>query len=358
MWQNFTVRNFRPFSGLVLQPLGRVNLIAGKNNTGKTALLEAIHLHSYPQDVVLPYTINELRGAAPLKRFDQDVCSWLFYDKNASHGLVLISQDDKGETRSLQMQILDAAARAQLPDAKQLIGSALFQKQAWDVAPPALILRTEAQGKKHLAAGFLSALGDRLTPSSSRQAAWDELSVFIGSAGRQPDEDVKAFSELEIANRQEELLPSLQILEPRLQRLAIVLSGGKPVIHGSVRGLSRLVPMTFMGEGIRRLLSILLAITTAAGGKVLIDEVENGLHYSVLTKVWQAIAHAARQANAQVFATTHSYECIVAAHEAFTAHGPYDLRLFRLDRIGEEIKVAAYDKDVLGYATEMNHEVR
>jgi AAA15 family ATPase/GTPase len=142
-----------------------------------------------------------------------------------------------------------------------------------------------------------------------------------------------------------------------LQRLCIESLGGKEVIQGNI-GLGHPVPMSFMGEGIRRVLSIVLAIGTSSGGNVLVDEVENGLHYSVLTRVWQAIGHAARQANVQVFATTHSYECIVAAHEAFTANGPYDLRLFRLDRIGEEIKVAAYDQDVLGYATEMNHEVR
>jgi hypothetical protein len=353
MWQNFTVRNFRPFPGLVLQPLGRVNLIAGKNNTGKTALLEAMHLHSYPQDVMLPFTINELRGAAPQKKYDEEVCSWLFYDKNASHGLVLISQNDKGVTRSLQMWIVDATARAQFPEAKQVVDGS-FLEGAWGTEKSGPLLKTEVSGRVFWSVGFPK--GEGLSWVGTN-AAWEGPSAFISSSGRPSDEDVKAFSELEIANRQEELLPSLQIVEPRLQRLAIVLSGGKPLIHGSV-GLRRLVPMSFMGEGIRRLLSILLAISTAAGGKVLIDEVENGLHYSVLTKVWQAIGHAARQANVQVFATTHSYECIVAAHEAFTTNGPYDLRLFRLDRIGEEIKVAAYDQDVLGYATEMNHEVR
>src|SRR6266542_3292977 len=62
MWQNVTVKNFRCFSGLFLEPLARVNLIAGKNNTGKTALLEAIHLHNHPADCQLPVTINKARG--------------------------------------------------------------------------------------------------------------------------------------------------------------------------------------------------------------------------------------------------------------------------------------------------------
>ena len=60
----------------------------------------------------------------------------------------------------------------------------------------------------------------------------------------------------------------------------------------------------------------------------------------------------------QVFATTHSYECITAAHEAFTASDPYDLRLYRLDRINKEIQVAAYDQETVGAAMDFYHEVR
>jgi hypothetical protein len=74
--------------------------------------------------------------------------------------------------------------------------------------------------------------------------------------------------------------------------------------------------------------------------------------------VWQAIARAARLSNTQVFATTHSYECIVAAHTAFSEDEPYDLKLYRLELGRKGVEVAAYDKEVLEYATEMSHEVR
>ncbi len=119
-----------------------------------------------------------------------------------------------------------------------------------------------------------------------------------------------------------------------------------------------MIPVPYMGEGIGRLLSILLAIANARGGVALIDEIENGLHYSVQKQVWQAIAHAARQNDVQVFATTHSYECINAAYEAFASSEPYDFALHRLDRIDGEIKVVRYDRDMMKYALEMFHEVR
>jgi AAA15 family ATPase/GTPase len=245
MFHSFTVKNFRCFRELTLEPLQRINLIAGKNNTGKTALLEAIHLHSYPRDCELPFLVNERRVA----------------------------------------------------------------------------------------------------------------SIFLGSSCRSAKVDAAAFSDLEVANRQDEILPPLRMLEPRLQRLSIVLLGEEAVLHGHI-GPSRLVPLPFMGEGIRRLLSILLAINQAKGGNVLIDEVENGLHHSVMVKVWQAIAEAARQADVQVFATTHSYECIQAAQQAFQPQDSGVLRLFRLDRIQDQIRVVEYDQETLNYAIEMTHEVR
>ena len=91
---------------------------------------------------------------------------------------------------------------------------------------------------------------------------------------------------------------------------------------------------------------------------VLIDEIENGLHYSVLTQVWQAIAKAARQNDVQVFATTHSWECIRAADEAFAAEEPFDFRLHRLDRIGDAIEVVSYDQEGIEVSLTTGLEMR
>ncbi|MGK7878307.1 MAG: ATP/GTP-binding protein [Xenococcaceae cyanobacterium] len=149
---------------------------------------------------------------------------------------------------------------------------------------------------------------------------------------------------MERVGRQDEVLETLRLLEPRLERLTLLVVDGQPIIHGDI-GMSELVPLPLMGEGLGRLLSIILAIANAKGGTILIDEIENGLHYSVLTKVWKAIAHAARQAEAQIFATTHSGECIIAAHKAFSEQ--YDFRYHRLDWVKDEIKAVPYDKETV-----------
>ena len=91
---------------------------------------------------------------------------------------------------------------------------------------------------------------------------------------------------------------------------------------------------------------------------MLVDEIESGLHHSVLTKVWRAIGEAARRSDTQIFATTHSWECIRAAHEAFLESGTYDFRLHRLDRVNDNIKAVTYNEKTLDTSVEMNLEVR
>jgi ABC-type multidrug transport system ATPase subunit len=92
------------------------------------------------------------------------------------------------------------------------------------------------------------------------------------------------------------------------------------MINGDI-GIGRLIPLPLLGEGTVRLLEILLAISTTRDGVVLIDEIENGLHYSVLKKVWKAIAQYARKSNSQIVTTTHSWESIEAAREKMGSTG-------------------------------------
>ena len=100
----------------------------------------------------------------------------------------------------------------------------------------------------------------------------------------------------------------------------------------------------------------------AKDGLLLVDEIENGLHYSKLHEVWKTIDWLSREFNVQVFATTHSYECVVAAHAAFKfAKLDDDFSLMRLQRnrrTGQIESIAYDDKDALDYAMEYEREVR
>ena len=107
-----------------------------------------------------------------------------------------------------------------------------------------------------------------------------------------------------------------------------------------------------------RLAGLLLGISSVSGGVALIDEIENGFHYTVLPKLWQSLARVARQFEVQIFATTHSRECIEAAHHAFLEMGDTDFLLHRLERTNGSILVLTYDPEILKAALEAELEVR
>ena len=129
------------------------------------------------------------------------------------------------------------------------------------------------------------------------------------------------------------------------------------MLHGDV-GLDRLLPLPLMGDGTARLASLLLAIGSAERGMVLIDEIENGLHHSAVDKVWRLIDDATRRFNVQVFATTHSLECVKSAYRAFSETMDRPFRLHRLERSEESIRVITYDWESFEGAMAGELEVR
>jgi len=137
----------------------------------------------------------------------------------------------------------------------------------------------------------------------------------------------------------------------------VVLATGEGSLLCDDVGLREMIPLPLVGDGMVRLASIVLAIASAPGGVVLVDEVENGLHYSVMEKVWRAIGEAAQSQDVQIFATTHSFECIGAACDAF-AETPGHFRLFRLERGQERIVSVEYDIETARTALVHGMEVR
>lgn len=149
----------------------------------------------------------------------------------------------------------------------------------------------------------------------------------------------------------------LREIEPRLNGLTVLSLRERPEIYASI-GLKRLVPLHLMGEGTTRILSLALAIATAPGGMVLVDEIENGIHHSVMEKVWRAIGAFARSYDVQLFATTHSYECIGAAYRAFESDEEDELRLFRIQRNADgKYKAVKFDRERIGAAYQFNMDV-
>ena len=149
MFTDFTVKNFRCFAGLHLPHLNRVNLIAGKNNTGKTALLEAIHLHNNPSNSQLPVSINKQRGIGEPDKEFTDVVGWLFYLKHPNHTPDLASFDETGIYRTLTMFLMDAqTTRERFPEFAKSLDVTFGSARSLPSYLPWLTLRYEQTGEQ------------------------------------------------------------------------------------------------------------------------------------------------------------------------------------------------------------------
>jgi hypothetical protein len=368
MFRSFAVRNFRCFQELAFSPLERVNLIGGKNNVGKTALLEALFLHVGANSPLVPLNVNVFRGIEQTSTDLNEVWGWLFFRKRTENPIELVSTEASDLRRTLKVSLAEPLTTTITPAisgrAAPKNGASTSDRAAvlssTGLGPSVLTLSYEdTAGRTTEASAAITREGDLPSLRVSRSSAdVFPMSIFLSTRYRSPVEDATRFSKALEMGREDELLERLQILDPSLRRLMVLIIGGVPMISGVV-GTGPPVPLPLMGEGMVRLLSILLAIGEAPGGVVLIDEIENGLHYSTLVGVWRAIGEAAQRSDTQIFATTHSWECIVAAHEAFHTSGrDAPFRFFRLERRDGEIRTVPYDAEMLAAAFATGLEVR
>ncbi len=360
MLHSFTIENFRCFQDFAIKPLERINLIAGKNNVGKTALIEGMFLFAGATNPQLPMSINVFRGIEvfELKPELLTETPWnslfLNFDENKMIALSGIDVNGKSKKeRRLNMKI----------ERKE---SELVMKRVPDREKEGFIL-SELTGKtleltytdesKKVIKSKLIIEGNRIRVDSSPVPV-PYNAIFMAARTRiSAAEDAQRYSNIEIVGQQEVLLDILKLIEPKLKRLTIVVNAGVPMIFGDI-GLDRLVPLPIMGDGMARVCSLVLAIANSQNGIVFIDEIENGIHHSIMEKIWTGIAEAARRFNTQVVATTHSRECIVSAYSAFNRSERYDFLFHRLERGNGKIEAKTYDKETLEAAIETGFEVR
>lgn len=362
MYKSASVKNFRCFDELVIGPLARFNLIAGKNSVGKTALLEALMvLHQYHRPN-LAEIFNAVRGLGPSK--SGEYLQELFHDFHSLQPIALSHTDDEGRSGNLHITITQhptytvprpgdgpsAGAPVEFPrglDSLLATGQLIEQEVRFDYDSP--------DGNKTTGYIFVGSHG----VSYDAPGGLDEPQASFLAADKQVGLPLLAerLSEILMVKEEDKIADMLRIVEPRLKSLVVLQKSGVTMVYGDV-GTRRLREIPLMGAGILRLLEIVLNLFHVRGGMLAIDEFENGLHYSILKKVWRTLAIHGRELDVQLFATTHSNECIRAAHEAFAEEGDYDFRFHRLESANGSIRAVTLDNETLGTALEAGWEVR
>lgn len=358
-YASFEISNFRCFPKLQIAPLSMVNLITGMNNVGKTAFLEALFLHIGATNPSLALRINLWRGLGTFTELAGMLWQTLFWQLDDTKSIKLVAKNKKGQQRSLTIRVSPSPS-ALLEEVPAKVGAEFLKEYGQD-----LLLEYVDEFKKiHKIRGTPEIIkkGDLIQFQLRSEPLITKIpfpGIFINS-WRQglAEEEIQRFSDLRIKNQDKFVVKALQGIEPRLEQFEILSPHGVSMIHGHLKGYSEPVPLPLLGDGVRRVTSLVLSIGAARGGTVLVDEIENGIHHSVMSSLWDVIADAAHLFGTQIFATTHSQECVYAAHEAFKSREVYDFKLHRLERTNDEVIAKTYDEESLEGALSIPLEVR
>lgn len=353
-YSQLQIANFRGFSKLVVPGLRRVNLVAGRNNVGKTSLLEAVFLASGWHNPSLPTTVEGMRGRGKFEANPPSMWGWLFHGRKPDPPIEFIARDDSGVSRSVCIRLGEEVAP--LLAAGKREGRPPEQASTNGLRAHELVLEARIPGSSNVAKAAIEPDG-KLRLTSARDTPEFEC-VYLASGALLGDDDAARYSVVDSKGRLPEVTDVLHHVDDRIRRLSLAFEAGEPVIKADI-GLGILVPIPLVGQGMVRLLKIALSICASAeGGIVLVDEVENGIHHDALDGVWKGIRYMSRKAGVQFFATTHSRECAASAYNAFKTDEPFELGFYRLERVDGEIQVVQYDKEALGTAIESGFEVR
>ncbi len=364
------VEQFRAFKDLRISKLGRVNLIVGKNNVGKTCLLEAIQLYAnngWP-DVI--WTI--LAGRDEVKRSLDPVAASYRSDPRET--------DDSMAIRSLFYGRPEVLVFGQ-PAGPITIGPIADQSKllrigiGWFVTErvtPTVDLREvtdddESVEIDSLTPRFTITVGNKVdhryridsSRIGNRRNRFEDDTIacqFIRASGMSNSQVGALYDSVLRRGQDEDIVDALRIIAPDVVRLNFVGERERtPIV--SIKGVETPVPLRSLGDGMNRLLGIAAALASVSDGLLLIDEIDTGLHYSVQREMWDLVFRVARSLNVQVFATTHSWDCIQAFQEAAQDDAAEGM-LVRLQERGGVHVTTSFDEQELHVVTRRQLEVR
>lgn len=353
------IDGFKGFEKLEISTLSRITLLGGRNNVGKTSILEALFMfydRLNPQMILRQFA---WRGIETVAFQPESMWAPVFYNYDLNKKitiLAVVNGHEEKMTIKFNPEYTPVSVSADFTGNKKKPAQIRTDQKpdtsyALDIVYDNKQLKNQ---KAHLLMG-VDGVGIHIDNAILLESPY---SAFLGARVQsRPLEDAQRFGQLDILGKQEKIVEFLRIIEPNLKSLSSVAMGDISLIHGDI-GLSRKIPVAYMGDGVSRLLSIILAIATSPNGTVIIDECENGIHYSSMPKIWEAIAKAAREYDCQVIGTTHSYECLEAAYQGISGELSDDFSYIRIDRIDNKSTAKCFDYQLLKVAIETNMEVR
>lgn len=343
MIDSVSINNFRGIHHCKIDGLSQVNLFFGKNNCGKSSLLEALFLVCGQSNPLLPASLNAMRTYNRLTEAD---IHYFFYQMNVANEILI--ETTGGIDRQLAISTFTETAGASTDS----ISTALNHRYG-------LRMRYRTNN------GYLSSevhydLGNANQIDQSYQVDKrysEQIKCVYLSPRYDSNASLEGLQNIYLNKDESFLADALRVLEP---------IADNPVFMDEVMlvdiGLSQRIPINLMGDGIRKIVSLLTNIYSCRDGVVLIDELSNGFHYSVMQPMWEIVIRAAIKNNVQIFATTHDEDAIRGFQKAALKVNATDYDIasgFKLQRINnDELRGYRFSIAQLGYAMEQETEVR
>ena len=349
------IKNFRILEDVTIEKLGHVNLIVGKNNSGKSTVLEALLLFA------TGFHSESVKFANSIKNSDR------FFSKNSSNK----------ESISIE-NLLNSKNKTKLTENKVYIGESnnflefgyLDESEMEESTYFELYCDTPYNHFNDTKNGstirVISNFGLSIDENDRTQGHWKE-EFPCGYVSTNPLNIIQLAMEwdnIALTDNEELVLDMLKLIDSNIKRFAFLTHDNSNIrVPFALLDDNSRIPLHQMGDGVLRLLLIIMKVIKARDGFLLIDEFENGLHYSVQPKVWELIFELAHRFNIQVFATTHSWDCIESFAQVAKDRTDIEGLLFRMGhsvRKSDKGKLIAtvFDEDDLYNLTKMNIEVR
>jgi hypothetical protein len=246
-----------------------------------------------------------------------------------------------------------------------LIKKVLLANIEDDLSDIEIFLVTEKEGVIRRLFRLDKSIGEDIRQNTSRHFEAQYLCQFVATENLSNRQLASLWDITSLTKLESEVINALRLIDHRVRGIAFVECFGEDMINDphpriplvKLDGIDDPFPLKSMGDGMTRLLHIIVALVNAKNGLLLIDEFENGLHWSVQSKVWDIIFQLSEKLNVQVFATTHSRDCIAGFDDAWNNY-PELGAFFRLDRKNDIIKATEYTLETLTDSLEVDVEVR
>jgi len=366
MLKEIEIQNFRCFEHIKISGLERVNLIGGKNNAGKTALLEALLLNDAPQarSLVMLKALrrepSKVIEAMPDKAWDN-----LFYVLDKGRVIVIIGKHESKKIHQIEVSIDKSSNLKEIflnkekeadnkeKEADEVIDFLSSKTSGLSVLTIKLTRDEEEPIKSSVIASSKGVITSSIPNADGSSPI---IPSFMRNSGKNLTE---AYDRARLDEKDHEVLKAFQVLDSSIESVES-FSIGEPTLYLRRKGESRL-PLSLFGDAINRVADIILKLVNSEHKILLIDEIENGIHHTNQRNFWRVLFRLAVELDTQIFATTHSLEMLQAfADVGLEPNQECSSAYFELARKlkTNQIIGSRLDLETLSYAIEHQEGVR